>query len=70
MPDLAKEHLAWIDEQLVQAKEKSATHVLIFQHIPFFLREANEEKEYFNLEKQFRRSMLDKFADAGQLSYI
>ncbi|XP_022693957.1 serine/threonine-protein phosphatase CPPED1-like isoform X1 [Varroa jacobsoni] len=65
VPDLAKEHLAWIDEQLVQAKEKSATHVLIFQHIPFFLREANEEKEYFNLEKQFRHSMLDKFADAG-----
>lgn len=65
MPDLADKHLAWIDQQLAEAKEKAATHVLVFQHIPFFLREVNEQKEYFNLEHELRIRMLDKFADAG-----
>ncbi|OQR67352.1 calcineurin phosphoesterase domain-containing protein 1-like [Tropilaelaps mercedesae] len=65
VPDLAEQHMLWIDRQLAVAKEKAATHVVIFQHIPFFLQKATEEKQYFNLDPAFRLRMLDKFVEAG-----
>jgi len=63
--DLAETHMKWIDEQLAHAKAKAATHILVFQHIPFFLQSFDEAKQYFNLENSFRMMMLDKFVSAG-----
>lgn len=44
VPELAKEHEAWIDAQLeeVTAKKDTYKHVIVFQHIPWFLRDINE----------------------------
>ncbi|XP_003745368.1 serine/threonine-protein phosphatase CPPED1 [Galendromus occidentalis] len=63
--DLADAHLKWIDEQLAHAKSKAATHIFVFQHIPFFLESFDEAKQYFNLDNPFRLTMLDKFESAG-----
>lgn len=61
--ELAAEQDRWLDEVL--AKVKDFKHAILFQHIPWFLREPDEEKEYFNIEQELRIRMLDKFYDAG-----
>lgn len=62
--------MLWIDEQLTHAKAKEATHILIFQHIPFFLETPDEAKQYFNLDNVFRMKMLEKFSSAGNFRHI
>lgn len=49
--------LSFIDEELV----KGAKHKVMFQHIPWFLKTPEEPKEYFNIDIELRRKMLDKF---------
>lgn len=63
--DLAKEQEIWLDEKLLEAKTGNFKHVVIFQHIPWFLRDPNEAKEYFNIACDLREKMLKKFKDAG-----
>jgi UDP-2,3-diacylglucosamine pyrophosphatase LpxH len=63
-PDMAEEQDKWLDGQLALAKSK-AKHTIVFQHIPWFLKDPDEAKEYFNIENGLRKKMLDKFYDAG-----
>ncbi|XP_077980685.1 serine/threonine-protein phosphatase CPPED1-like [Glandiceps talaboti] len=63
--DLKENHDAWIDDQLAAAQTSGCKHLVIFQHIPWFLKDADEEKEYFNIDKELRLKMLDKFQKAG-----
>ena len=60
--DLKAEHERWLDGVL---KEEKAKHVIVFQHIPWFLNQGDEGKEYFNIEPNLRLKMLEKFLDAG-----
>ena len=41
----------------------------MFQHIPWFLREPNEQDDYFNITTEPRLRMLKKIKDAG-VKYI
>lgn len=63
--ELAREQDSWLDQQLEEAQCSSAKHVVVFQHIPWFLRKFDEEKEYFNIVLDLRLRMLDKFYKAG-----
>ena len=65
VPDLARAHDLWLDEQLAESKRLGATHLVLFHHIPWFLKDADEEKCYFNVEPELRKRMLDKFLAAG-----
>ena len=40
-------------------------HTVVFQHIPWFLKEPDEDKDYFNIEHTLRKKMLNKFHDGG-----
>lgn len=60
-----EKHDKWVDEQLQIAESKQCTHCVIFQHIPWFIHEPDEEKEYFNIEPLSRARMLAKFKKAG-----
>lgn len=60
--DLKREHEKWLDEVL---QDKQSKHILIFQHVPWFLNEPNEDKDYFNVEINARLEMLEKFSKAG-----
>ena len=62
--DLFEEQEKWLDDLLASSKGKYE-HIVVFQHIPWFLKEAEEEKDYFNIEINERRRMLNKFYDAG-----
>lgn len=63
--ELAREQDSWLDQQLEEAQRSGAKHVVVFQHIPWFLRKSDEEKEYFNIVLDLRLRMLDKFYKAG-----
>lgn len=63
--ELAQEQDVWLDKQLVEAQQAGAKHVVVFQHIPWFLRKFDEDKVYFNFELEVRLRMLDKFHKAG-----
>ena len=55
----------WLHQQLELVKTKQCQHCVVFQHIPWFLKDANEEKDYFNIEINTRLRMLNKLRDAG-----
>ncbi|RWS15909.1 purple acid phosphatase-like protein [Dinothrombium tinctorium] len=61
--EIAEKQDQWLDDVLKQAHKYR--HVIVFQHIPWFLQKADEENDYFNIEKDLRIKMLDKFEKAG-----
>ncbi|KAG8177730.1 hypothetical protein JTE90_026572 [Oedothorax gibbosus] len=63
--DLAEEHEKWLEEQLTEAKTGQYKHVVIFQHIPWFIKEWDEGDIYFNIDMTLREKMLRKFHDAN-----
>ena len=65
--DLAAEHERWLDAELEDAQQSQCRHLVIFQHIPWYIKEADEPKEYFNIDLETRKRMLNKFKTAGAL---
>ncbi|GFT07135.1 hypothetical protein NPIL_178761 [Nephila pilipes] len=63
--DLACEQEKWLDDQLEEAKSGKYKHVVVFQHIPWFINNLEEDDDYFNLQKGAREKMLQKFYDAN-----
>lgn len=50
----------------VSAQEPRPKHVLVFQHIPLYLKSPDEEDDYFNLRKAARQNLLARFKKAGR----
>ncbi|XP_059485482.1 serine/threonine-protein phosphatase CPPED1-like [Neocloeon triangulifer] len=56
----------WLEEQLRILKTSEAKFGLIFQHIPWFLSDYEEEATvYFTLRPEIRQKWLPKFREAG-----
>ncbi|XP_041829869.1 serine/threonine-protein phosphatase CPPED1 isoform X1 [Melanotaenia boesemani] len=80
-PQLKEAQETWLEAQLSEASSsssstKSATvsvsaqepkpkHILVFQHIPLYLRSPDEEDDYFNLQRVVRENLMDRFKRAG-----
>lgn len=67
-PQLKEAQDTWLEEQLSRASsstEPKPKHVLVFQHIPLYLKTPDEEDDYFNLQRGVRQSLLDRFKRAG-----
>ena len=47
-------------------QEPKPKHVLVFQHIPLYLKSPEEEDDYFNLQRAVRQNLLDRFKKAGK----
>lgn len=65
VPDLYEEHEKWLAACLEDARLSGAKHIVIFQHIPWFIKQPEEQKEYFNVEINLRLRKLKEFFDAG-----
>eukprot|EP00095_Tigriopus_kingsejongensis_P000977 maker-scaffold39_size501901-snap-gene-1.11 protein:Tk00977 transcript:maker-scaffold39_size501901-snap-gene-1.11-mRNA-1 annotation:"purple acid" len=65
VPDLAQAQELWLDGQLKMSNEKGSTHIVMFQHIPWFVEHPKEDKIYFNIEIDTRTRMMDKFKKHG-----
>ncbi|XP_028332661.1 serine/threonine-protein phosphatase CPPED1 isoform X1 [Gouania willdenowi] len=68
-PQLKEAQETWLEAQLSRASSSSVEpkpkHVIVFQHIPLYLKRPDEEDDYFNLQKTVRQNLLDKFKKAG-----
>ncbi|XP_010903557.1 serine/threonine-protein phosphatase CPPED1 isoform X1 [Esox lucius] len=66
--DLRDAQEAWLEEQLKRASQGPGVtpkHVLVFQHIPLYLKTPDEEDDYFNLQTATRQRLLERFKRAG-----
>ncbi len=50
---------------LQQAKSDPQRQILVFQHVPYFLKSADEKDQYFNIPQPARRKYLDLLESAG-----
>uniref|UniRef100_A0A8V0ZCV4 Calcineurin like phosphoesterase domain containing 1 n=1 Tax=Gallus gallus TaxID=9031 RepID=A0A8V0ZCV4_CHICK len=68
-PELKQAQDAWLNGQLAAAEKRKCKHIIVFQHIPLFLRKPDEDHDYFNLEKSVRQEIMEKFQNAVQLCH-
>lgn len=64
-PEAAKEQQAWLEKTLAAAQSDATRQIVVFQHIPFFLKAADEPAQYFNIPQPARRTYLDMLEKAG-----
>lgn len=67
--ELAAEQEEWLEEQLDIVRKEKPQHAVVFQHIPWFINNPEEDKEYFNMEYSLRMEMLERFHSVG-IRYI
>ncbi|WP_145169002.1 metallophosphoesterase [Rubripirellula lacrimiformis] len=64
-PGVYADQQAWLQQQLVAAKDAQAKHILVFQHHPLFLTQEDEPDEYFNIPLERRTPLLAQLKQAG-----
>jgi 3',5'-cyclic AMP phosphodiesterase CpdA len=57
--------LTWLRTELARLKAGGARHLVVFQHHPWFLENADEADQYFNIPLERRGLHLSMFRDAG-----
>ncbi len=55
----------WLETQLAEAQQSGARHIVVFQHHPWFLKDANEPDQYFNIPLAHRARYLAMFHTYG-----
>ena len=65
--DLKEEQDKWLDQELSADSTRGSQHLVVFQHIPWFLYDIDEDKQYFNIDISTRKQMMKKFHSAGKL---
>ncbi|XP_041938539.1 serine/threonine-protein phosphatase CPPED1 isoform X2 [Alosa sapidissima] len=64
-PALRDAQDAWLEEQLQSETLRPSRHLLVFQHIPLYLRRPDEDDDYFNLQTAIRENLITRFKNAG-----
>ena len=49
VPEEAGKMESWLKTELAKAQRDGVKHLVVFQHIPFFLHDPNEPDQYFNI---------------------
>uniref|UniRef100_A0A3B3Z2K6 Serine/threonine-protein phosphatase CPPED1 n=1 Tax=Poecilia mexicana TaxID=48701 RepID=A0A3B3Z2K6_9TELE len=55
----------WLEAQLSRASSPKPKHILVFQHIPLYVKSPDEQDEYFNLPQEVRQNLMERFKRAG-----
>lgn len=58
VPEEAAKMEAWFKTELEKAQRDGVKHLIVFQHISFFLTEPNEADQYFNIPRETRQRYL------------
>ena len=66
VPELAQKHEQWLNEKLEFAKQ-AGSRVIVFQHIPWFLKDPDEKANYFSIRPSIRHVWLEKFKNSGKI---
>ena len=64
-PEEAAKQEAWLKTELAKARAEGVRHILIFQHIPWFLADPAEPDQYFNIPLESRKRYLELFRAHG-----
>jgi 3',5'-cyclic AMP phosphodiesterase CpdA len=56
---------SWLKAELEKAKASGAKHIIVFEHHPLFLKDAQEPNQYFTIPLERRRQLLDLFHKYG-----
>lgn len=59
LPEEAQAQWEWLEEELAEANRAGVSHIFVVQHHPYFITEAYEEDQYFNIPMETRRRYLD-----------
>ncbi|HXA49065.1 MAG TPA: metallophosphoesterase [Candidatus Acidoferrum sp.] len=65
VPDEAAKMETWFKAELAKAKDSGAKRIIVFQHISFFLKEAAEPDQYFNIPLDVRQRYLKLMHEYG-----
>jgi len=65
VPELYEKHEEWLESELRAAADRDVAHIVVFQHIPWFVEKSDEDKMYFNVGKELRMKKLEQFFQAG-----
>ncbi|MBD0378144.1 MAG: metallophosphoesterase, partial [Flavisolibacter sp.] len=68
-PEEAGKQDAWLRSTLEKAKKQKYTHIVVFQHIPWFSNQPNEENGYFNIPSERRKVYIDLLQQYG-VAYV
>lgn len=63
--ELAAEQERWLKSELERARSGHARNIVVFQHHPWFLDNAGETNQYFNLPRASREKYLPLFHEFG-----
>ena len=55
----------WLRAELARARQDGAAPIVVFAHHPWFLKDADEPDDYFNLPRQRRAACLALFHEFG-----
>lgn len=61
----AKRQEEWLTAELARAKQSRVAWLVVFQHIPFFIKAADEPDGYFNIPQPARAKYLKLLQDSG-----
>lgn len=64
-PEELKKQQAWLAGELKKAQASGAPHILVFQHHPLFVENAEEPDQYFNIPLARRLPLLNSLGQAG-----
>jgi 3',5'-cyclic AMP phosphodiesterase CpdA len=53
-----REQISWLEEELKKAKASDARHIVVFQHHPYFVENAQEPNQFGNIPLERRNVML------------
>lgn len=65
VPEEAAKMESWLKAELGKARNAGVKQVIVFQHIPFFLKEPSESDQYFNIPKDTRARYLSILHEYG-----
>jgi hypothetical protein len=65
VPEEAAKMETWLRTELAKAKQDGVKHLIVFQHIPFFLKDPGEADQYFNIPRETRLRYLKLLHDSG-----
>jgi DNA repair exonuclease SbcCD nuclease subunit len=65
VPEESAKMEVWLRAELTKAKQQGVTHLIVFQHIPFFLKDPGEEDQYFNIPRETRLRYLKLLHEYG-----
>ena len=65
VPEEAAKMESWFRQELTRVKQSGARHIIVFQHISFFLKDPTEEDQYFNIPRPVRERYLRLMHEFG-----